>query len=86
MGCCDPGARLWIAFECFGRPTVDITTRENDELRKPFTKAIRLMGLQMIQINYVFYGYNILDINRTIRELGIPNGGVITIKLKESCS
>ena len=40
------------------------------------------MGIRIADINQVLYGYNSLNINNTIKELGIPNGGVISIQLK----
>ena len=40
------------------------------------------MGITLSQINEVQYNYTSISINNTVRELGIPNGGVVLIKLK----
>ena len=40
------------------------------------------MGITIPEINQVLYNYNSLNINKTVRECGIPNGGVVLIKLK----
>ena len=45
---------------------------------------LKKMGITIPEINQVSYQYISLDINKTVRELGIPNGGVISIKLKSS--
>ena len=42
------------------------------------------MGITFSQINEVTYTFTPLNINNTIAELKIPDGGVLTIKLKSA--
>jgi hypothetical protein len=42
------------------------------------------MKIEMKAINAVKYLYNPININNTVKELNIPNGGVITIHLKST--
>jgi len=74
--------KQWIAFECTGKGKEDIWTYVDDELRVSLVKAIKKMGITMGEINQVLYSYNELNINKTVSELDIPDGGVVLIKLK----
>ena len=53
-------------------------------LRKSLEKAMKKMGITMKEINQVTYSFTDLNINNTVKELRIPNGGVVTIKLKST--
>ena len=78
----DKGRKLWLAFECIGKGKEDIWTYEKSPLREPLLKVIKIMGINFAQINEVTYKYDPLNINNTIQQLNIPEGGVLTIKLK----
>jgi hypothetical protein len=80
----DRGRQQWITYECVGKGKEDVWTYEELQLRDSLEKAIKKMGITIPEINQVSYQYISLDINKTVRELGIPNGGVISIKLKSS--
>ena len=85
MGTCchkEKGRKLWLAFECIGKGKEDIWTYEKSPLREPLLKVIKIMGINFAQINEVTYKYDPLNINNTIQQLNIPEGGVLTIKLK----
>ena len=87
MGTCchkEKGRKLWLAFECIGKGKEDIWTYEKSPLREPLLKVIKIMGINFAQINEVTYKYDPLNINNTIQQLNIPEGGVITIKLKSA--
>ena len=60
----------------------DVWTYDSKTLRVPLEQAIKKMGITLSQINEVQYNYTSISINNTVRELGIPNGGVVLIKLK----
>ena len=84
MGTCchkEKGRKLWLAFECIGKGKEDIWTYEKSPLREPLLKVIKIMGINFAQINEVTYKYEPLNINNTIQQLNIPEGGVLTIKL-----
>ena len=78
----DRGRKLWLTFECVGKGREDVWTYEKSELRESLKKATRKMGITFSQINEVTYTFTPLNINNTIVELNIPDGGVLTIKLK----
>ena len=85
MGICchkDKGRKLWLAFECIGKGKEDIWTYEKSPLREPLGTVIKRMGINFEQIYDVTYKYETLYINNTIQQLNIPEGGVLTIKLK----
>ena len=78
----DRGRKLWLTFECVGKGREDVWTYEKSELRESLKKATRKMGITFSQINEITYTFTPLNINNTIAELNIPDGGVLTIKLK----
>ena len=78
----DRGRKLWLTFECVGKGREDVWTYEKSELRESLKKPTRKMGITFSQINEVTYTFTPLNINNTIAELNIPDGGVLTIKLK----
>ena len=86
MGICneDRGQKLWITYECVGKGKEDVWTYELAELRESLQKAMKKMGITMKEINQVTYSFTDLNINNTVQELGIPNVGVVTIKLKST--
>ena len=86
MGICneDRGQKLWITYECVGKGKEDVWTYELAELRESLQKAMKKMGITMKEINQVTYSFTDLNINNTVQELEIPNGGVVTIKLKST--
>ena len=86
MGICneDRGQKLWITYECVGKGKEDVWTYEFAELRESLQKAMKKMGITMKEINQVTYSFTDLNINNTVQELGVPNGGVVTIKLKST--
>lgn len=47
-------------------------------------KATKRLGITFNQINEVSYSFNPMNIEKTIKELGIQNGGVVSIKLKST--
>ena len=84
MGACNEerGQKQWVTYDCVGKGKEDVWTYDESELRVSLEKAIKKMGIRIADINQVLYGYNSLNINNTIKELGIRNGGVISIQLK----
>ena len=86
MGICNEerGEKLWVVYECTGKGKEEVWTYKLAELRESLKKAIKKMGISMKEINQVTYSFTDLNINNTVKELGIPNGGVVTIKLKST--
>ena len=85
MGCWEErGRKLWITYECVGKGKEEVWTYEFSELRDSLKEAIKKMGIKMAEINQVTYSFTELNINNTVSQLGIPSGGVVTIKHKLS--
>ena len=83
MGCYEEiGNKQWLTYECVGKGKEDVWTYDSKMLRDSLEEAIKKMGIKLSEINQVTYQYTLLSINNTVRELNIPNGGVIAIKLK----
>ena len=83
MGCNEElGNKQWLTFDCVGKSKEDVWTYDSKTLRVPLEQAIKKMGITLSQINEVQYNYTSISIDNTVRELGIPNGGVVLIKLK----
>ena len=82
--CREKGKSLWITYECVGKGEETFITYELIELRESLEKAMKKMGIKMREIKQVTYCYEPLNINDTIKELKIPNGGVVTIQLKST--
>ena len=87
MGICgerDKGRQQWVTYDCVGKGKEDIITNEFSEVRESLEKAMKKMGITMKEINAVTYSYNPLNINNTVFDCGIPNGGILTIQLKST--
>ena len=86
MGICneDREQKQWIVYECVGKGKEDVWTYELSTLRKSLEQAMKKMGITMSEINQVTYSFTELNINNTVKDLQIPNGGVVTIKLKST--
>ena len=85
MGCTQfVGKKLYIKYDCVGKGTEEILTRETAKLRESLEKATKRLGITFKEINEVSYSFEPINIEKTIKELGIPNGGVISIKLKST--
>ena len=80
----DRGRKLWLTFECVGKGKEDVWTYEKAQLRESLKKATKKMGITFKEINEITYTFTPLNINNTISELKIPDGGVLTIKLKSA--
>ena len=78
----DYGNPILLVYECVGRGREEIATYENINLKTSLKKAAKRLGIPLSAINEVTYNYNSLSLNSTALDNNIPNGGVLTIKLK----
>ena len=78
----DYGNPIYLVFECVGYGNQQIQTYDKIKLRDSLNKAAKRMGIALSQINGIQYRYSSLSLNSTAMDNNIPNGGVITIKLK----
>jgi len=78
------GRKINIYFDCIGKSQEKITVGIKAKLRLPLEKATEIWGITFSEINEVQYGYNPVNINKTIEELNIINNGTVMIKLKST--
>ena len=85
MGVCsgDEGKPINLIFECGNRRN-EVVTSDGRELRKPLKMFSKLSGIPESKIVDVQYKYKSLDLNSTIRELNIPSGSVLEVKLADN--
>ena len=78
------GKKIDIYFDCVGKSQEKITVGIKAKLRLPLEKATEIWGITFSEINEVQYGYNPVNINKTIEELNIINNGTVMVKLKST--
>ena len=71
-----------IIYDCIGKGQECYIVSENEKLSKSLEKYMEKNEIVMKEINELSYNYQPIDKNKAIKELGIPDGGVIAIKLK----
>ena len=78
------GRKINIYFDCIGKSQEKIHIGNKAKLRVPLEQVIDKWGITISEINEVQYGYNPVDINKTIEDLNIINNGTVMIKLKST--
>ena len=78
----DNGSPMWIVYECVGIGREEIATYDKINIKSSLKKAAKRLRIPLSSINGVTYNYNIVSLNSTPLDNNIPNGGVLTIKLK----
>ena len=71
-----------IIYDCVGKAQESYIVSENEQLSKSLEKYMKKNEIVMKEINELSYNYEPIDKKKIIKELGIPDGGVVTIKLK----
>ena len=78
------GKKIDIYFDCVGKSQEKIRIGNKAKLRVPLKEATKKWEITLSEINEVQYGYNPININKTIEELNIINNGTVMIKLKST--
>ena len=78
----DYGNPIVLIYESIGKGKEEISTYDRLKLKKSVKEAAKRLGIPMDDINEVTYNYNALNLESTASDNNIPNGGVLTIKLK----
>ena len=82
MGNCgDEGKPILLVFDCMSFGTHEIFTKDGVKLKKPLEELSRRIRLPQSRIGGVLYNYELLNKNRKIRELNLPTGAVLTVKI-----
>ncbi len=82
MGICDEGQPIKLVFDCISYGKNEINTGDELKLKSALNKLSKIINVPTSDMIQVLYNYELLDINRTVKELGLPNGAVITVKFR----
>ena len=82
MGICgDEGKPILLVFDCMSYGTHEIVTKDGVKLKQPLEELSRRIRVRQSRIGDVLYKYEPLNKHRKIRELNLPTGAVITVKI-----
>ena len=88
MGNCgssnNKGEFIVLVFDCRSLGKFDIQCYDLDKLKKVIKDMCKISNISYDSISGVQYKYATLDQNATVRELGIPSGGVLLVLFKDS--
>ena len=79
---CPPGEKIRISYDCIGKGIMEISTFEGSALDRSLNIYIREKDINRCDINEVCYNYDPVNTKKSAKQLGIPEGAVLTIKLK----
>ena len=84
MGVCayNEGAPITLVFDCISLGTHEIETKDLVRLKRVIEELSKIIKIPSSKIKNVLYQYQILDKHRTIKEMGLPSGAVLMVKLK----
>ena len=84
--CCssnDKGEYMTLAFDCRSEGKFDVPCYDLDKLKGVVKCMCLKANISYDAISRVQYKYKILDQKKTIRELGLPSGGVLNVLFKD---
>ena len=83
MGNCggDDGKPILLVFDVLGYGTHEISTMDGLKLKTVLEELARRIRVRPSRIGDVQYRYGMLDRSKKIKDLNIPNGGVISVKI-----
>lgn len=79
---CSSGGEIRISYDCIGKGIMEISTFEGSALDRSLNIYIREKDINRCDINEVCYNYDPVNTKKSAKQLGIPEGAVLTIKLK----
>ena len=84
MGLCayNEGNPITLVFDCISFGTHEIETKDLVRLKRVLKELSKIIKIPTSKIKNVLYQYQILDKRRTIKEMGLPSGAVLMVKLK----
>ena len=84
MGVCayNEGNPITLVFDCISFGTHEIETKDLVRLKRVLKELSKIIKIPTSKIKNVLYQYQILDKRRTIKEMGLPSGAVLMVKLK----
>ena len=79
---CGKGNKIKINYDCIGKGKLEISTFQGSALDRSLNIYVREKYINKGDINAVCYNYDPIDTKKSAKQLGIPEGAVLTIKLK----
>ena len=83
MGICNEGNSILLIFDCIGKGRHEINTFDGLTLNTVLKRLSKRINTPVSEIGNILYNYDVIDKSRTIRELNLPSGAVISVKFKE---
>ena len=80
---CYDGEPILLVFDGISLGKHEINTMDGLKIKTVLQRLSKRIDVPVSQIGNVKYNYEVLDKNRTIKELNIPNGGVLSFELKK---
>ena len=81
MGICgDDGKPILLVFDCVDG-VHEIYTMDGVKLKKPIEELARIKRIPLSKIAEVSYKYEPLNKNKKIRDLDLPSGAVLSVKI-----
>jgi len=74
--------KIKINYDCIGKGIMEISTFQGSALDRSLNIYIREKDINRCDINEVCYNYDPVNTKKSAKQLGIPEGAVLTIKLK----
>ena len=81
MGICDTdkGVQIVLNFNCITLGNHEIITTDGTKLKDSINQLAVKLNVRPYYIGKVYYNGKVLDKNKKIRELGLPNGAIISV-------
>ena len=79
---CDEGKPILLVFDCLSFGTHEITTMDGLRLKKVLGELSRRIRVPESRIGDVLYKYSPLDKSSKIKDLHIPTGSVLNVKIE----
>ena len=84
MGSCGfEGDPIYLTFDCRSYGTHGINTKDGIQLRKVIEELSKRIRVPRRKISSVLYNYEALNTDRKIKDLKLPPGAVLLVKIAD---
>ena len=82
MGICGlNGDPIYLTFDCISYGTHGIYTKDGISLEKVIEILCKIIRVPRRKITSVLYNYEVLNTNNKIKDLNLPDGAVLSVKI-----
>ena len=81
---CYNGDPILLVFDGVSLGKHEIDTMDGLKIKSVLQRLSQRIKIPVSQIGNVKYNYDIIDKNRTIKDLNLPNGAVLSFELKKN--